>query len=268
MKQMQLFKILITVLALESAITGCSSSHTKAPVSDRNSPPSERIHYHIVARGETLYSIAWRYNLNYRQLAKANGVDSSYNIYPGQRIYLDLSDAPAERSQTANTLVHKAPGTSSVKKVPPTPAKQSRSKNKSPIASHSTQKNDRSAAVSWRWPATGKLLATFSSNNGLNKGIDIKGELGDSVNAASAGQVVYAGSGLRGYGKLIIVKHSDKYLSAYAHSRKILVKEGDKVKIGEKIAEMGSTGTDTVKLHFEIRYDGKPVDPLKILPRN
>jgi len=267
MRQKRLFNILIILVALIVLLAGCASPHTKAPVSDRNAPPSERIRYHVVAKGETLYSIAWRYNLNYRELAKANNVDSDYNIHPGQRLSLNFSVPTAEHSKPPNTLVHKAPAVVAVKKTPSLPPRQTRSINKSPVASYSSKKNNRSAALQWQWPSIGKLLATFSSNNGLNKGIDIKGELGDSVNAASAGQVVYAGSGLRGYGKLIIVKHSDKYLSAYAHSRKLLVKEGDKVEVGEKIAEMGSTGTDTVKLHFEIRYDGKPVDPLKLLPR-
>ncbi|HAB84770.1 MAG TPA: peptigoglycan-binding protein LysM, partial [Pseudomonas sp.] len=107
----------------------------------------------------------------------------------------------------------------------------------------------------------------FSSNGSLNKGIDIAGELGQPVLAASDGTVVYAGSGLRGYGELVIIKHSDTYVSAYGHNRRLLVREGQQVKAGQSIAEMGSTGTDRVKLHFEIRRQGKPVDPLQYLPR-
>ncbi len=121
--------------------------------------------------------------------------------------------------------------------------------------------------VAWVWPAKGRLTSGFKANGGLNKGIDLKGKLGEPVIAAAAGRVVYSGEGLRGYGKLVIVKHSDKYLSAYAHNRKLLVKEGNNVRKGQKIAEMGSTGTDSVKLHFEIRYDGKPINPLKHLPK-
>lgn len=262
-----MFKILITALAISLFLSACASPTSKAPVSDRGAPPGEKMRHHVVAKGETLYSIAWRYNLDYTQLARANGVGSDYNIHPGQKLSLDLS-SPSEPALTVvATPQTSTPVKPATKKPPKQSVSKSRSINKSPIASQSTQRVTRSREIRWLWPAQGKLLATFSSNQGLNKGIDIEGKLGDSVYAASAGKVVYAGSGLRGYGKLIIVKHSDKYLSAYAHSRQLLVREGDQVKSGEKIAEMGSTGTDTVKLHFEIRYDGKPVDPLRFLTR-
>jgi lipoprotein NlpD len=128
-----------------------------------------------------------------------------------------------------------------------------------------------SAAVSaagWSWPARGQLLARFQSNGSLNKGIDIAGQLGEPVRAASDGAVVYAGRGLIGYGDMIIIKHDETYLSAYAHNSRLLVKEGDQVKVGQVIAEMGSSGTDRVKLHFEIRRKGQPVDPLAYLPRS
>lgn len=110
------------------------------------------------------------------------------------------------------------------------------------------------------------MIGRYSSNSSLNKGIDIAGDLGQPVLAASDGTVVYAGSGLRGYGELLIIKHSDTYVSAYGHNRRLLVREGQKVKAGQVIAEMGSTGTDRVKLHFEIRRNGKPVNPLSYLP--
>ncbi len=119
--------------------------------------------------------------------------------------------------------------------------------------------------VSWMWPANGKLLGTFSE--GGNKGIDINGKAGDPVLAAGAGKVVYSGTGLRGYGKLVIVKHNNTYLTAYAHNQNLLVKEGQSVTKGQKIAEMGNTDADQVKLHFEIRRQGKPIDPLKQLPQ-
>ncbi len=119
--------------------------------------------------------------------------------------------------------------------------------------------------IAWGWPASGKLLATFSE--GGNKGIDIGGRAGEAVVAASGGKVVYSGSGLRGYGKLVIVKHNNNFLTAYAHNQNILVKEGQMVNKGQKIAEMGNTDTDQVKLHFEVRRQGKPVDPLKFLPQ-
>jgi lipoprotein NlpD len=119
--------------------------------------------------------------------------------------------------------------------------------------------------LDWGWPAKGKIVAGFSEATSL-KGIDIAGSAGQPVTASAGGKVVYAGSGLRGYGKLIIIKHNDAYLSAYAHNRDILVKEGQQVVKGQKIAEMGNTDADQVKLHFEIRRQGKPVDPLRYLP--
>ncbi len=123
------------------------------------------------------------------------------------------------------------------------------------------------AVGGWAWPASGSLIGRFASNGSLNKGIDIAGQLGQPVLAASGGTVVYAGSGLRGYGELVIIKHNETYVSAYGHNRRLLVREGQQVKVGQSIAEMGSTGTDRVKLHFEIRRQGKPVDPLQYLPR-
>ncbi|TVZ39802.1 lipoprotein NlpD [Alteromonadaceae bacterium 2753L.S.0a.02] len=255
-----MFKILIAFIPIVLLQTACSSGNYRAPVSDRGTPPGERIRYHIVSKGETLYSIAWRYNLDYRELARANGVSTSYAIYPGQKLSLDTSrmppvaptPAPAKPKAQTATATNKDTG---------------RSKNRSVVQTSTPIKKDLNQTQTWRWPATGKLIATFSSNGGLNKGIDIQGKLGEPVRAAAAGTVVYSGSGLRGYGKLIIVKHSAKYLSAYAHNQRLLVKEGDKVNSGDKIAEMGSTGTDSVKLHFEIRFDGNPVDPMRYLPR-
>jgi lipoprotein NlpD len=122
-----------------------------------------------------------------------------------------------------------------------------------------------SEEITWTWPANGKLIGTFSE--GGNKGIDINGKAGDAVLAASGGKVVYSGTGLRGYGKLVIVKHNNTFLTAYAHNQNVLVKEGQSVSKGQKIAEMGNTDADQVKLHFEVRRQGKPVDPLKHLPQ-
>jgi lipoprotein NlpD len=122
--------------------------------------------------------------------------------------------------------------------------------------------------LTWRWPTKGSILTSFSSPQATFKGIDIAGSEGTPILAACDGEVVYSGNSLRGYGNLIIIKHQKNFLSAYAHNRKNMVKEGDKVKIGQRIAEMGQTGTDKVKLHFEVRYQGKPVDPQAILPAN
>lgn len=120
------------------------------------------------------------------------------------------------------------------------------------------------SALGWAWPASGKVIEEFHETR--NKGIDISGKEGDAVLAAGDGQIVYSGSGLRGYGNLVIIKHTDDYISAYAHNKQILVKQGQAVKRGQRIAELGKSDADTPKLHFEIRRQGKPVDPLKYLP--
>ena len=146
-----------------------------------------------------------------------------------------------------------------VKPAPPTPPPTPTPAPEEPSKSHGTQGEN----VDWIWPVKGKVLAPF---NEASKGMDIAGKKGAAVLAAASGRVVYAGEGLRGYGKLVIIKHNDTWLSAYAHNEKLLVKEQQDVKRGQKIAEMGASDTDQVKLHFEIRRQGKPVDPAKLLP--
>lgn len=249
--------ILITAFILEA----CGQTTHYASVKESRQPPSQKVTTHIVAKGETLYSIAWRYNLDYRKLARANAIAPNFRIYPGQRLLLKES---VVRPKTPPVKVVKQS-----KKQPKKPkAQPPRSKKETPKVAKKIIPKKSSKLKRWVWPAKGKLLAGFQSNSGLNKGIDIKGNLEQPVVAAAAGKIVYSGDGLRGYGKLVIVKHNEKYLSAYAHNHRLLVKEGAFVKQGQKIAEMGSTGTDAVKLHFEIRYDGKPVNPLKYLPKN
>ncbi|WP_425443400.1 peptidoglycan DD-metalloendopeptidase family protein [Teredinibacter waterburyi] len=272
-----MFRITITFVAMLTCLVGCSSGNYVPPVNDREPPPGTRLTTHTVAQGETLYSIAWRYNLGFQALADANGIDSDYAIYPGQRLNLTLpTTAYTPKVSLEATPPTVSPVVPSVTSTPsPAPVvvidKHSASKERSikttPEVVKNVVKSGETKSLEWVWPARGNIIATFSSNGGLNKGIDLHGNLGESVLAAAAGKVVYSGAGLRGYGKLLIVKHSDKLLSAYAHNRRLLVKEGDEVASGQKIAEMGSSGTETVKLHFEIRYDGKPVDPLKYLPR-
>ena len=214
--------------------------------------------------------IAWRYDLNYKALARATNITASYSIYPGQRLIL-AEKAPPKAKPKAKRVVKTTPTPKPVKKVvskpKSSPKKVVRSKKQAPVVAKSTAPEGTKKTSTWVWPTHGKLISTFQSGNGLHKGVDIQGQLAQPVISASAGKVVYSGDGLRGYGKLIIIKHNEKFLSAYAHNRRLLVNEGAVVKMGQKIAEMGSTGTDTVKLHFEIRYDGKPVNPLKYLPK-
>jgi lipoprotein NlpD len=164
----------------------------------------------------------------------------------------------ARAAQGAPETVAAAAPSSAAKPEPP----RSASSNAAPAAATDVDDEER---LDWVWPAKGKVVVGFSETANL-KGIDIAGAAGEPVIASAAGKVVYVGSGLRGYGKLVIVKHNKTWLSAYAHNREILVKEGQQVVRGQKIAEMGNTDADQVKLHFEIRRQGKPVDPLRFLP--
>ncbi len=213
-----------------------------------------RSHY-TIRSGDTLYTIAWRYGVDYKKLALWNGINPPYVIYPGQKLRVKppavIPRAERPQRSTAND---------------PTTTKMVRratvAKPRNAPTVPTTQKQLR-----WSWPTNGKVIRGFSIKGTGNKGIDIAGISGQSVKAASQGKVVYSGSGLLGYGQLIIIKHNETYLSAYAHNRKLLVNEGERVRVGQMIAEMGETGTNRVKLHFEIRRYGKPVDPLKYLPR-
>lgn len=255
-------------------LVGCGSN-ARAPVEDRHvrgAPANTAQGQYTVQRGDTLYSIAFRYGLDFRRMAAANGINSPYTIYPGQKIQLREA-AVVNRSSTASpsSSVHASGAASSktVKARPPVtkPASSSAKKstaNKSVPAS--TSKSVAGGTVkSWRWPSSGKVIRGYSSS--VHKGIDLSGKRGDAVIASAAGQVVYAGTGIVGLGELIIIKHSEVYLSAYGHNDRLLVKEGETIKAGQKIALKGDSGTDIVKLHFEIRKEGKPIDPQRLLPR-
>lgn len=262
---------LIKISIASAFLSACGNPGYIAPVEDFNQPPSKKLTTHHVARGETLYSIAWRYNLDYKKLAAANNLDSRYTIYPGQVLHLDTSNV-VERTPAKPVTQHPKPAPKPIEKPPAsvekaTPPSTQRSIKTTKSVTQKVNSGAEFTPKDWVWPANGKLITTFSSESALHKGIDISGDLGEPVIAAAVGTVVYSGDGLRGYGKLIIIKHSEKYLSAYAHNRRLLVAEGENVKMGQQIAEMGSTGTNRVKLHFEIRHDGKPVNPLSYLPK-
>lgn len=222
--------------------------------------------YYIVRRGDTLYSIAWRYGFDYRQVAKWNAIRQPYTIYPGQKLRLTKPPKTASRRATTARKSASAPSKSASKSAP----KASGTKKS---ASSAPLKKSRKAAAKggdgpvkrWYWPARGKVVTSFPRSGG--KGIDIAGRFGQPIQAAADGEVVYSGSGLIGYGQLIIVKHNKRYLSAYAHNNKILVKEGDTVRGGQRIAEMGRSGSNRAMLHFEIRRDGKPTNPMRYLPK-
>ncbi|MBX9762905.1 MAG: peptidoglycan DD-metalloendopeptidase family protein [Pseudomonadaceae bacterium] len=266
---------LLSGLVFSAVLSGCASPPPGGVnVVDRNQSgsasqaqrqPVTNGQYQV-QRGDTLYSIAFRFGWDWKALAARNGIAPPYLIRVGQVIRFD--GQPAYRPPvvaTAPVVVQPTSRPSTplqtrpIQTQPPAPIKTSPGVTSLPPTQRS--------ASGWIWPSNGAVIGRFSSNGSLNKGIDIAGELGQPVLAASDGSVVYAGSGLRGYGELVIIKHSDTYVSAYGHNRRLLVQEGQKVKAGQNIAEMGSTGTDRVKLHFEVRRQGKPVDPLQYLPR-
>ncbi|MGY2173456.1 peptidoglycan DD-metalloendopeptidase family protein [Pseudomonas gingeri] len=267
-------------LALSALLAGCSSaSKNGVRVVDRNgnasSPasaapqrPMTTTGQHVVVRGDTLFSIAFRYGWDWKALAARNNIPEPYTIHVGQAIRFDSrsNSTPAVATSTTTTSSSSSFSKTTVTRRPATAA-GTPAAAPAPTAAATPTPPPGPAPKGWAWPSNGVLIGKFSSNGSLNKGIDIAGDLGQPVLAASDGSVVYAGSGLRGYGELVIIKHSDTYVSAYGHNRRLLVREGQQVKVGQTIAEMGSTGTDRVKLHFEIRRQGKPVDPLQFLPR-
>ncbi|MDJ0779284.1 MAG: peptidoglycan DD-metalloendopeptidase family protein [Gammaproteobacteria bacterium] len=214
--------------------------------------------WYTVKRSDTLYSIAWRYGLDYQQLAAWNGIDVNAPIHPGQRLRLirpsagTTASSPAAKTTTRSSAPQRDKPATSGKSTTSAPA---------PVVSYSG--ND---PRSWLWPTDGRLLSTFLAADLARRGIRITGKAGQPVRAVADGKVVYSGNGLAGYGNLIIIKHSDTFLSAYAYCQERLVQEGKRVKAGSKVATMGSRD-DRAQLHFEIRRNGKPVDPLKYLPK-
>ncbi len=200
---------------------------------------------HVVQRGETLYSIAMSYDMDWRELARRNGIRPPYTIYAGQRLRLVGEPLPEARSAAAPKA---KPASKAQAKAPPRPA-------------------PKPGSIAWAWPTEGRVVSTFVAGHPTRKGIDIAGRLGQPIHAAAAGEVVYSGSGLPGYGKLIILKHDERFLSAYAYNQTLLVSEGQKVAREQIIAHMGQAEAGKPMLHFEIRLDGRPVDPLQHLPQ-
>ncbi|MDQ7050484.1 MAG: peptidoglycan DD-metalloendopeptidase family protein [Enterobacterales bacterium] len=251
---------------------------------------------HKVHAGETLFSIAWRYSLDFKQLSDINRLEN-YTIYPGQALQLKrapnlilpattkdngLFDSESLIVAINSDFFHKATATTSLSKAQSAVKPSNRVANVTYPANAKVISNSNSKAVRpnarlssasnkkvkrWIWPVNGKLIGRFSNKSTSNKGLDIVAKRGTPVRATAGGKVVYSGSGLRGYGQLVIIKHNDAYLSAYAHNEKIHVEENEYVKAGQRIADLGSSDSDKNKLHFEIRYKGKPVDPLKYLPK-
>jgi len=280
-----LFLKALCFVVISINLTACSSRDKPAPVvtvygstplkiSVKNSINTKE---YTVRQGETLYSIAWRANSDVRQIAKLNDIRPPYNIYSGQKLFLVSKNkgksSKASSSKHSSKNQTKSSNRTSVKVVKNTIASSKKQAygenvNGTKVVRSDIPKTNFSQKIHrWRWPVKGNIISRFSSKVQGNKGVDIAGRRGTNISAAANGKVVYAGSALRGYGKLIIIKHNDDYLSAYAHNDKILVKEQQQVKSGDVIAKMGNTDAQRVMLHFEVRFRGKSVDPLKYLPK-
>jgi lipoprotein NlpD len=288
----------LALAVLVLGLTACAS-RSPAPVVERSSTGmAQQPNTHVVRSGDTFYSIAREYGMDPRELIAINGSENPDQLAVGRVVRIGPradSSATVVAPVTSGEVVVRpisdgrtagggAPGTNNtdrLKREPkagkepysdqalataqgtaqaPPPAEP-----KAKPAGGAVEAQAGSGDLSWIWPSKGPIVGTFSESS-TNKGIDIAGKAGDAVVAVGNGRVVYSGMGLRGYGKLVIVKHNDIYLSAYAHNRNVLVKEGQSVSKGQKIAEMGDTDADRVKLHFEVRRRGQPVDPMKYLP--
>jgi lipoprotein NlpD len=280
--------MLLTLLSA-MVLAGCANKNRPAPVEDR-SPNAARAPakmvasadnagkpgYYSVKSGDTLIRIGMDNGQSWRDIARWNNIENPNLIETGQVLRV----APPEETgvvvrPVSSTNVVTSPAPASAASAPATatntaavrpPASAASPPNSSTPANNLANTDSAEETVSFQWPTRGNVLAGFDEVK--NKGIDISGKAGDPVLAAADGKVVYAGSGLRGYGNLVILKHNNTYLTAYAHNQSLLVKEDQAIKRGQKIAEMGNSDADQVKLHFEIRRQGKPVDPAKYLPVN
>ncbi len=294
-------KIRLTLLALlVGSLAACGTTHNAAPVSERTisgtapiaKAPAEDRNFYTVKKGDTLYRIALDFGQSYSELVTWNKLANPNDIKVDQVLRVAPPESSSSRSSSGAQIGSIATSSGSEARTLSTPPSMTSGNKTAPRgekrpysdgnlaemqksegatgASATPQKAAETTAaasddetVSWMWPADGKVVATFDDNK---KGIDIAGKSGQQVLAAGAGKVMYAGSGIRGYGNLVIVKHTSTLLSAYAHNKTIHVKEGQTVSKGQKIADMGDSDADAVKLHFEIRQQGKPVDPSKFLP--
>ncbi|MGK5019317.1 peptidoglycan DD-metalloendopeptidase family protein [Janthinobacterium lividum] len=293
-------KLLLCSIALAALLSGCGTTGVQAPIVERHpsssaaaSDPRDRDPaYYTVKRGDTLLRIALEHGQNYRDLVVWNDLSNPNDIKVDQVLRVLPPNGGTGGAQTSAIVM---PPVTEIKAAAPVVPKKTGPRGEKRAYSDATLAELRADGgatdakpapavaaapagavatpaaqaagddkISWMWPSEGKVIGTF--DEGKNKGVDIAGKVGQQVVAAGTGKVMYAGSGIRGYGNLVIVKHSNSLLSAYAHNRSILVKEGQNVNKGQAIAEMGDSDADRVKLHFEIRQQGKPVDPSKFLP--
>ncbi len=280
---------LLLVLLSAIVLSGCANKNRPAPVEDR-SPNSARAPAKMVASadiagkpgfysvksGDTLIRIGMDNGQSWRDIARWNNIENPNLIETGQVLRVtppEETGVVVRPVSSTNVVTSPAPANTASVTAPASntatvrpPASAANPSNASTPANNLANSDSAEDTVSFQWPTRGNVLAGFDEVK--NKGIDIAGKAGDPVLAAADGKVVYAGSGLRGYGNLVILKHNNTYLTAYAHNQSLLVKEDQAIKRGQKIAEMGNSDADQVKLHFEIRRQGKPVDPAKYLPAN
>jgi len=277
-----MIKALLASLLLSLLLAACSGQQQKPPVVDHSyskatykSKPKAKANrkWYKVRKGDTLYSIAWANSLHYRTLAYWNQVRPPYTLYPGQILRLKPRSKPAKNSKrvtsksTKNTVRSSKPVSKPGSRTASSSKKSYKKQTTSKAAKKPARKSARSGKLKWTWPAQGRISYRYSNQASGKKGIGITGRKGQKIRAAASGKVVYSGEGLLRYGKMIIVKHNSHYLSAYAHNQKLLVKEGAWIKAGQQIALMGSSGTHNTLVHFEIRRDGKPVNPIRYLPK-
>ncbi|NLY34550.1 MAG: peptidoglycan DD-metalloendopeptidase family protein [Alcaligenaceae bacterium] len=229
--------LLLGTVFMAAVLAGCGGTG-KAPVSSLGGGGASAGQY-VVQRGDTLYSISRRYNVSVAQLKSLNNISDPSQLEVGQRLRISSSSVASSSGNTAN-----APSAGSV--------------------STSAPKASDAGLVSWMWPLKGNIITGYSSST---RGIDIAGNVGDPVYAAASGTVSYVGNGLRGLGNLILISHGNGFITAYAHNSKLLVKDKQRVGKGEKIAEVGQSDTTSPRLHFEIRRNGQPVNPLSYLPK-
>jgi len=245
-------RALVLAVLLASLLGGCAEFDYGGGQPARGSagpPPT----VYEVRRGDTLYSIAWRHGLDFRRVASWNGIDAPYTIYPGDRLRLRPPAGGARERSAAGSGARRNAGGGR------------RDEDRASAGSRPAPSGGASG-VRWRWPLEGPVVRAYDAASSGKRGISIGGEPGSTVAAAASGRVVYSGSGLRGYGNLVILKHDGRFLTAYGYNRELLVAEGDEVGAGDPIARLGNGPNRQGELHFEIRRDGEPVNPIRYLP--
>lgn len=239
----------VLAVVVSTALVGCTSRTTRAPIADMTTEPTAPATVagstYIVKPGDTLYKIAQASGVDVTRLGQLNNITDPSQLRVGQVLRLD-GQVPAQPD----------PGPAVATPITPVPAVEPATETQTARASDAT-------LISWGWPTDGKIIQGF---NASTKGIDLEGNAGDPVHAAADGKVMYAGNGVRGLGNLILLGHSDGFITAYAHNQELLVKTGEDVKKGSRIATVGQTDTTSPRLHFEVRRRGTPVNPLSYLP--